>query len=213
MSYITKDIFAEKSLLSEMIDGVNLQIVEVNKKIYIIAMSELKLDKKEKTIINFFQEDGVISINAIKDDEKINKFTQVSTSNLLGETAPATGVVINYDIPSSNIYKIKRFLSTKSDITLINFVVDEMKSSVKAMKDYLFFISDRDEFLEETTREFPEYDISKDSTTALKDVTYEIALKKELITPFFFINKKEDLGDLEKIKLPDYVSEVNVIKL
>ena len=209
--YTTKFIFEEKNLLSEMIGDEYFQILKNKDTVYVLTMSELKLDFDEKIEYSISREDGTISFFNKGND--IDKLTEVSFYELLDDTAEATGSIINYELEDEDINELIKLFKNAKEIKLLNFNVTDFEAIEELMEDTAFQLADGFDILNELQNEEPKYGISNKNNNSIKKITYDICLDNGWITPFNFIKDVNELGDYKNIKMPSYIKESNITTL
>lgn len=209
--YTTKFIFEEKNLLSEMLGDEYFQILKNKDTVYVLTMSELKLDFNEKIEYSISRDDGTISFFNKGND--IDKLTEVSFYELLDDTAEATGSIINYELEDEDINELIKLFKNAKEIKLLNFNVTDFEAIEELMEDTAFQLADGFDILNELQNEEPKYGISNKNNNSIKKITYDICLDNGWITPFNFIKDVNELRDYKNIKMPSYIKESNITTL
>lgn len=207
MSFKTKLIYKEKKLMSEMNDGHYLQVVERENATYIIFMSELELDYSNDISFKISIEDEVISFFNIQNN--IDELTELNLNEIIEDESKTDGNIINFDVKKKELDILKSILEKDKVLKIFHFLTDDIQKIEMEMEELSFDIADGKERLASLSEEFKNYNIDEsNSKRSLKNIAYDFCIENGFITPFYFIEKYDDLENTKEIDLPEFITKI-----
>lgn len=213
MSFTTKLIFKEKNLLSEILEDHFLQVVEHNKKLYFLIMSELKIDNTKPVNFEISITDRMISF--FNSDCDQNKLTEKSFYEMLKEieSDQAQGNVISYEVDENELDQLIEIIKSYSEINVIHFIVEDIDEMEDLMMKESFKITEGEDFLSKISEDLQNFGVNPKSSDIFSKINNDICIENGWITPFYFIREIESLKDIKTLKTPKNINSINEFKI